>query len=33
MGGDYSQMNMWLHKAVLKAIAENGGNIPHELTD
>jgi hypothetical protein len=33
MGGDYSQMNMWLHKAVLKEIAANGGNIPHGLTD
>ena len=28
IGGDYSKMNMWLHKAVLKEIAENGGNIP-----
>lgn len=33
IGGDYAQMNMWLHKAVLKEIAENGGNIPRELTD
>jgi hypothetical protein len=33
MGGDYSKMNIWLHKAVLKEIAANGGNIPHELTD
>jgi len=22
---------MWLHKTVLKAIADNGGNIPDEL--
>jgi hypothetical protein len=29
--GDSAKMNMWLHKAVLKAIAENGGNIPDEL--
>ncbi len=31
--GDYSEMNMWLHKTVLKKIAENGGNIPKELLD
>jgi hypothetical protein len=31
MGGDYSKMNVWLHKTVLKKIAENGGNIPPEL--
>lgn len=31
MGGDYSKMNVWLHKTVLKKIAENGGNIPAEL--
>jgi hypothetical protein len=33
MSGDYSKMNIWLHKAVLKEIAANGGNIPRELTD
>jgi len=33
IGGDYSEMNMWLHKTVLKKIAENGGNIPKELLD
>ncbi len=33
IGGDYSQMNMWLHKTVLAKIAENGGNIPKELLD
>ena len=33
MGGDYSEMNMWLHKEVLKKIAANGGNIPKELLD
>ena len=26
-----AQMNMWLHKAVLQKLAENGGNIPAEL--
>ncbi len=26
-------MNIWLHKTVLKKIAENGGNIPKELLD
>jgi hypothetical protein len=33
IGGDYSEMNMWLHKTVLKKIADNGGNIPKELLD
>lgn len=28
---DSAQMNMWLHKEVLKRIAANGGNIPSEL--
>jgi len=28
---DSAQMNMWLHKTVLKRIAENGGNIPSDL--
>lgn len=31
--GDSAKMNTWLHKAVLKKIAENGGNIPQELLD
>ena len=31
--GDSAQMNMWLHKAVLTRIAQNGGNIPQELLD
>lgn len=31
--GDSAQMNMWLHKTVLKKIADNGGNIPKELLD
>ena len=33
MGGDHSKMNIWLHKTVLKKIAENGGNIPASLLD
>ena len=31
--GDSAQMNMWLHKTVLKKLADNGGNIPKELLD
>jgi hypothetical protein len=31
--GDSAKMNMWLHKTVLKKIADNGGNIPKELLD
>ncbi|MGB7538079.1 MAG: DUF3597 family protein, partial [Anaerolineales bacterium] len=30
---DSFKRNMWLHKAVLKAIADNGGNIPKNLLD
>lgn len=30
---DSAKMNTWLHKTVLKKIAENGGNIPNELLD
>lgn len=33
IGGDYSKMNAWLHKEVLRQIAANGGNIPKELLD
>jgi hypothetical protein len=33
IGGDYSRMNMWLHKTVLARIAANGGNVPKELLD
>ena len=29
--GDSAQMNMWLHKTVLKKLADNGGNIPPDL--
>jgi hypothetical protein len=28
---DSAAMNMWLHKTVLKKIADNGGNVPKEL--
>jgi Domain of unknown function (DUF3597) len=31
--GDSAQMNMWLHKTVLKKIADNGGNVPLDLLD
>ena len=31
--GDSAQMNMWLHKAVIRKLAENGGNVPKELLD
>jgi hypothetical protein len=31
--GDSAKMNMWLHKTVLKKLAENGGNVPPELLD
>ena len=30
---DSARMNTWLHKEVLKRIAQNGGNIPKELLD
>jgi hypothetical protein len=30
---DSARMNTWLHKEVLRKIAENGGNIPQELLD
>ena len=30
---DSAKMNTWLHKTVLREIAENGGNIPKELLD
>jgi hypothetical protein len=29
--GDSAQMNIWLHKTVLRRLADNGGNIPKEL--
>jgi len=30
---DSAKMNTWLHKTVLKKIAENGGNIPQDMLD
>jgi hypothetical protein len=30
---DSAQMNMWLHKTVLKKISENGGDVPANLMD
>ncbi|MET1079592.1 MAG: DUF3597 domain-containing protein [Pseudomonas sp.] len=31
--GDSAQMNIWLHKQVLKKLADNGGSVPAELLD
>jgi hypothetical protein len=31
--GDSAQMNIGLHKNVLRKLADNGGNIPKELLD
>jgi len=31
--GDSAKMNTWLHKEVLRQIAQNGGNIPKDLLD
>lgn len=28
-----AKMNVWLHKTVLRQIAENGGNVPADLLD
>ena len=30
---DSATMNMWLHKALMKKLADNGGKVPAELTD
>jgi 3-oxoacyl-ACP reductase-like protein len=30
---DSARMNVWLHKEVLRQIAQNGGNVPAELYD
>lgn len=30
---DSAAMNIWLHKAVLKKLAENGGRVPASLLD
>lgn len=31
--GDSASMNIWLHKAVMKALAENGGKVPADMLD
>ncbi len=31
--GDTAPMNIWLHKQVLKKLAENGGKVPADLLD
>jgi len=31
--GDSAKMNIFLHKALLKKLADNGGNVPAELLD
>jgi hypothetical protein len=31
--GDSAKMNVWLHKAVLRKVAANGGNVPKDLLD
>ncbi|MEO0031952.1 MAG: hypothetical protein RIS94_1710 [Pseudomonadota bacterium] len=28
-----AEMNLWLHKAVMRKLAENGGKVPADLTD
>jgi hypothetical protein len=30
---DSATMNMWLHKQVLRKLAENGGKVPQDLLD
>lgn len=30
---DSAAMNMWLHKAVIKKLSDNGGKVPRELLD
>ncbi|MGH6860967.1 MAG: DUF3597 domain-containing protein [Phyllobacterium sp.] len=30
---DSATMNIWLHKAVIKKLADNGGKVPADLTD
>lgn len=31
--GDSAKMNVWLHKQVIKKLAENGGSVPDDLLD
>ena len=28
-----AEMNIWLHKAVMRELAKNGGKVPASLTD
>ena len=28
-----AEMNIWLHKAVMRELAANGGTVPADLTD
>ena len=30
---DSASMNMWLHKQVMRKLAENGGKVPDDLKD
>lgn len=30
---DSAKMNMWLHKALMKRLSENGGKVPADLVD
>ena len=30
---DSASMNIWLHKALMKALADNGGKVPADLLD
>ena len=30
---DSAKMNVWLHKEVMRRLAENGGHVPSNLTD
>ncbi|MIL09513.1 DUF3597 domain-containing protein, partial [Salmonella enterica subsp. enterica] len=30
---DSATMNVWLHKALMKKLAENGGKVPADLAD
>ena len=31
--GDSASMNIWLHKQVMRKVAENGGKVPADLKD
>ncbi|AJC79132.1 hypothetical protein IE4803_CH01930 [Rhizobium etli bv. phaseoli str. IE4803] len=31
--GNSAKMNMWLHKALMKRLSENGGKVPADLLD